>query len=341
MGISLAASMKDVASAAGVSIKTVSNVVHEYPFVTPKTRRRVEAAIKELGYRPNLSARSLRTGRSGLIALAVPELRIPYFAELADEIVRHAATREWTVLVEQTNGQRERELDVLIGHRIQRVDGVILSPLAITAADLRRTNPASPVVLLGERIYRGPLDHVSVDNVRASSAAVTHLLSSGRSRVAAIGAQRIRDAGTAKRRLEGYKAALSEAGQPFRPSLVSYVDDFSRRAGAQAMTALLDSRIAVDGVFAFSDLLAIGALSVLFEREIRVPEDIAVIGFDDIDEAAYCTPSLSSVSPDRNSLAEAALDLLRARVEGSEANAHEITVSHTVIQRRSTATRTR
>ena len=130
------AGLKDVARLAGVSVKTVSNVVNDYEHVTPKTRARVEQAIKELNYRPNLSARNLRKGRSGIIALAVPELDIPYFAELARLIVTAAEERGLTVLIDQTGGNREREQLVAEGIRDHLIDGLIFSPLALTADDL-------------------------------------------------------------------------------------------------------------------------------------------------------------------------------------------------------------
>ncbi|MFD0660854.1 LacI family DNA-binding transcriptional regulator [Thermocatellispora tengchongensis] len=120
--------LKDVARLAGVSVKTVSNVVNGYVHVTPKTRARVERAIKELNYRPNLSARNLRRGRSGIIALAVPELDIPYFAELARLIVAAAEEHGLTVLIDQTGGSRHREQQVAEGIRDQLIDGLIFSP---------------------------------------------------------------------------------------------------------------------------------------------------------------------------------------------------------------------
>jgi len=123
--------LKDVAARAGVSIKTVSNVVNGYVHVAPETRARVQAAIDALGYVPNPTARRLRGGRSGVIALAVPELRSPYFAELAGHIVAAAAPRGWTVLIEQTGGRGDRERDLVARLRRHAIDGIILSPVAL------------------------------------------------------------------------------------------------------------------------------------------------------------------------------------------------------------------
>ena len=145
--------MKEVASRAGVSVKTVSNVVNGYLHVAPATRERVQRAIDEMGYRPNLSARSLRSGRTGIIAVAVPRLDEPYFAELAAAVIGIADERGCTVLVEQTDGRLEREQLAVAGIRPDLIDGLILSPLALGAEDLLAASATStPLVLLGERI---------------------------------------------------------------------------------------------------------------------------------------------------------------------------------------------
>lgn len=143
--------LRDVALRANVSIKTVSNVVNDYPYVSASTRQRVEQTIAELGYRPNMTAASLRSGRSGVIALAVPFLDMPYFAEVAQHVVEAAAERGWTVLIDQTDGDREREADVTAGIRDHLIDGLIVSPLALTAADLGERRESIPLVLLDRK----------------------------------------------------------------------------------------------------------------------------------------------------------------------------------------------
>ena len=143
----MAASLKDVATLAGVSIKTVSNVVNNYPFVSDETRSRVTAALRTLDYRPNMSARGLRTGRTDLIALAVPALDEPYFAEIASLIVEAAQTRGWTVLIDQTAGDRSRERMAAEGLRSNLIDGSITSPLAMTADDVAHLARQRPMVL--------------------------------------------------------------------------------------------------------------------------------------------------------------------------------------------------
>jgi len=331
------ASLRDVANLAGVSIKTVSNVVNGYAHVSDATRFRVQEALDLLHYRPNLSARSLRGGRTGLIALAVPELDSPYFAELARHVVRAAEERGWTVLIDQTDGMPEREQIVLAGIRAHLIDGVIFSPLASGAAELTARRDTTPMVLLGERVSEGPADHVAIDNVAASQAAVEHLVRLGRVRIGAVGEQRRRSAGTARLRSRGYAAALRAGGLAPDHDLVRATDGYHRADGAAAMTELLALSRPPDAVFCYNDLMALGALRTLHERGVRVPDDIALMGFDDIEESRYSTPTLSTVRPDKAAIARAAIDLLARRLDvGTSEPPRRVRVPFTVVPRQTT-----
>ncbi|RFA10270.1 LacI family transcriptional regulator [Subtercola boreus] len=302
--------LKDVGDYVGVSAKTVSNVVNNTGWVGDELKERVHRAIVELGYRPNAAARQLRSGRSGMIALALPDLAQPYFAELASAVVRAAAARSITVLINQTNGDFEAERRIADGVGIPVMDGVILSALALTARDLTHREDSMPIVLLGEHIGESAFPHVAVDSAKAAEAATNHLLASGRRRIAAIGAQSDAPRETADLRLAGYRAALAGAGITPDPTLVAFVNEFQRADGVAAMKGLLANGADFDAVFAFNDLLALGAMHTLISRGIRVPEDVAVIGFDDIEEGRFATPPLTSISPDKDAIAHAALDLL-------------------------------
>ena len=182
------ATMHDVARVAGVSIKTVSNVINDYPHVRAATRDRVLVAIQELGYQPNLSARGLRSGKTGVIGLAIPSVREAYFAELADSIIVAAEKRGLGVVIDQTNEMREHELDVIAGRRLRLTDGIVFSPVHIGESDAELLDVPFPLVLLGESIFGGPTDHVTMHNVSSAQAAVEHLLGIGRRRIALIGA---------------------------------------------------------------------------------------------------------------------------------------------------------
>jgi DNA-binding LacI/PurR family transcriptional regulator len=309
-------SLKDVARAAGVSIKTVSNVVNEYPFVSEAMRTRVQAVLDDLGYRPNLSARRLRKGRSGLVALSVPELT-PYFAELADHVIVAAEKAQLTIVIDRTGGERAHERSAAAGIRHNLTDGTIASPLSLTAEDveqLRGTN--HHIVLLGERLLHVGMDHVSIDNVSAARAAVRHLLDGGRTRIAALGTIP-RGTGPVPLRQRGYEQALRRAGLKPERSLYGDVEEFHREDGYLAMRRLLQERPDLDAVFCFNDLLAFGALSALHGAGYRVPQDVALVGFDDVAECRYSTPALSSVSPDKQAVAEHAVRLLVQRMNNT------------------------
>ncbi len=330
--------LKDVAELAGVSVKTVSNVVNGYTHVSPRMREHVQRAIDSLGYRPNMTARGLRGGRSGVIALAVPELDVPYFAELSRLVVNAAEERGWTVLIDQTGGAAEREQVVVAGIRDHLVDGVIFSPLALAGADLSDGAGHTPMVLLGERIHHGPADHVMIDNVAAAHDATMHLIGQGRRQIAAIGTQLVEAGATARQRLSGYYQALTEAGQPVQPELIAPARAYHRADGAAAMLSMLDSHTLPDAVFCFNDPLALGALRALHMRGVRVPDDIAVIGFDDIEDGRYSTPTLSTIAPDKQQIARVAVELLARRIEGGERDVEpqEIQADYELVVREST-----
>ena len=336
----MAATLRDVAALAGVSIKTVSNVVHDFQHIRPATRERVRAAIDELGYKPNITARSLRSGRTGVIGLALPELSLSYFAELADAIIQAAERRHLVVLLEQTGGgDRDREIAMLSSPRLQLTDGLIFSPLGLSTEDAALLNVGYPMVLLGERVFGGPVDHVTMHNVEAAKAATLHLISRGRRRIAVIGAHEGERIGSAALRMQGYREALAEAGIDFDPALIGNVGLWHRRDGAEAMRDMIDAGVSFDAVFGLNDALALGAMRVAQVAGLRVPEDVMFIGFDGLDETKYSLPTLSTIDPGRDEIADNAVRLLVQRIEeGQTPPAPEIYLAdYTVIDRESTA----
>jgi DNA-binding LacI/PurR family transcriptional regulator len=335
----VAITLHDVARMAGVSIKTVSNVINDYPHIRPTTRTKVEAAISELGYQPNLSARSLRSGRSGVISLLIPDLRNAYFAELADAVMRAAQARGLSVIIEQMPGGKKEELEILRGPRMQLVDGILYSVLALGEEDAHELDSRMPMVLLGDRIFHGPKDHVTMQNTAGAKAATEHLLTLGRRRIAALGSHPGEVVGSAGLRLDGYRQALDEAGVSYDPSLVIPAINWHRKDGAAAMRRFLEQNVPFDGLVAFNDSMALGAMRVMQEAGLRIPDDVSVIGFDDIDETRYSIPSLSTIDPSKDEIAETAVDLLLERIENpdSEAPARDLATVFRVVQRESSA----
>jgi DNA-binding LacI/PurR family transcriptional regulator len=333
----MAATLHDVARVAGVSFKTVSNVINNHPHVRDTTRAKVEQAIQELGYRPNLTARSLRSGHTGAITLALPQLKLPYFAELADAVIEAAAKRGLVVLIEQTGADRSRELEVMASPRLKMSDGLIFSPLALGQEDAGLIKADVPIVLLGERIFGSASDHVTMQNVTAARAATEHLLDIGRKRIAVVGAHEGEVIGSAGLRLRGYLEALEARGIPYDDGIVAYVVDWHRSNGAAAMHDLLDRGADFDAVFGLNDTLAQGAVRVLQEAGYRVPDDVAVIGFDDLDETRYSLPTLSTVDPGRTEIAETAIRMLMERIKDPDGTPpREIETAFQVLPREST-----
>lgn len=326
------ATLKDVALLAGVSAKTVSNVVNGYSFVKPENERRVREALAATGYKPNVGARNLRRGRTGFIALMVPELSIPYFGELAGGVITAAHEHDWSVLIEQTQGQREPERATLASLGPHMVDGAIISPEALEKDDF--TPHAIPMVLLGEHALDVPIDHVGIDNVLAARTAVQHLIDTGRTRIAVIGQNPSR--GTATQRLAGYREALEAAGLPQQDSLVAPANRYHHKDGADAMAHLLAQASPPDAVFCFNDMLAHGAVRAAAERGYRVPQDIAIVGFDNTEHSAYSLPSLTTIAPDKTALAKAAVDLIRDRANGDNGAPKDIQIPFTLEIREST-----
>ncbi|WP_030255681.1 LacI family DNA-binding transcriptional regulator [Streptomyces violens] len=334
----MGAKLKDVAALAGVSVRTVSNVVNDATHVAPATRQRVLAAIEQTGYRPNLAARNLRQGRTGLIGLAIPEVGSPYFGELAGLLIEAAQERGWTVLIDQTAGRADRERRLLSGVEGHAVDGLIVSPWALSPADIGNYVSTMPVVVLGEIDPEGTADHVAIDNVTAAREATCHLLTQGARRPAALGLQPHLHNRTAELRLHGYRQALQTAGLPPRSELEQTVASLHRAEGHRAMEALLDLAQPPDAVFCFTDELALGAVRAARSRGLDVPQDLRIIGFDDIEDGRYGTPSLSTVAPDKQQIAESALQLLADRIYGrlTHRSSRQVVARHQLLPREST-----
>ena len=330
-----APTMSDVAALAGVSKKTVSNVLSGYEHVSDRMRSRVIAAVDELGYEINVSARNFRSGRSKVIGLAVPELRQAYFAELADAVIRAAGSLGYTVLIEQT-ASGAREADAIGRMREHSIDGVIYSPLSVRATDAPALDVNFTLVVLGEPVETSAATFITTSNAAALQEATAHLLHAGRSAVAFVGARPAGPTTTAEERLRGYRDALTAAGAEVRPELIVPTALWHRADGAAAARHLLQSGIAVDGIVCCNDALALGVLSALQLAGRSVPDDVAVVGHDDIEEAAFATPALTTVSADLDRLATTAVERVVAQLEGAASSGRGVVLSpHRLVVRAS------
>lgn len=311
--------LADIAERVGVSTKTVSNVVNGTGWVSAPVRDKILAVIDELGYRPNLAARQLRTGSSGLLGLCVPSLSEPYFAEFASEFISAAKLRGFTVLVTQTKGSRDVELSMLEGEDLPAIDGLVFSPLTLTREDTEGRRSTTPLVLIGERgeaLASEKIAHVGPDNAAAAEVATAHLIGAGRARIAAVGLQTGDPGSTGHVRFAGYRRALEAAGIPLDPALLVEVEDYNRREGSAAVERLIAAGVDFDGVFCFNDSLAFGALYTLGVHRISVPDAVSVVGYDNIDEGEYIASPLTTIDPGLTASTGLILDLLTGERKG-------------------------
>lgn len=327
--------LQDVARVAGVSMKTVSNVVHDYPHVSAPMRERVQRVIDELGYRPNALGRRLATGRTGLLALAFADVSIPYFSELARIVSSAAERRGYRLLLEQTDGTLDGERAVVSSSEAGLVDGVIFQPSVMSWSEIAQHRADVPLVLLGEGAAPMSVDHVMIDNAAAASEVTRHLIGLGRSRIGFVGHEERGQSATSSQRLMGYQEALERAGLGLDLSLLIPSKAISSHDAARAVGAALDRGAKFDGLVCRDDLAAIGALRALHERGLTVPGDVAVTGWDNISMASFTYPSLTTISPDTRALAETALDMLQERIAGFDGLGRHRTVDFALIVRES------
>ncbi|MGW1201744.1 LacI family DNA-binding transcriptional regulator [Streptomyces cyaneofuscatus] len=310
--------LEEVAARAGVGRGTASRVINGSPRVSEATREAVEAAVAELGYVPNRAARALAGNRTDAIALVVPEPETrffaePYFSAIVRGVGAALADTDMQLLLTLAGNDRERRrlAQYLTAHR---VDGVLL--VAVHADDplpelLEQLG--MPCVISGARHANEPLASVDSDNFDGARAAVEHLITRGRRSVATI-TGRLEVYG-AQRRLDGYRAALAAAGLPPDERLIAPAD-FTEEGGARAMRELLTRRPHLDAVFAASDVMAAGARQVLREADRRIPEDVALIGFDDSVVARHMHPALTSVRQPIEEMGRRMAQLLLEEIAG-------------------------
>jgi len=298
--------IRDVARLAGVSTASVSRVLAAPEQVRAETRRRVQAATAQLGYRPNRIAQSLSTGRTGNLGLIVPDIANPFFPTIAK--AAQARARELDYAVFLADADEDPVLEVaLIRQLAKQVDGFLLCAARATDDDLRSLNDGTPVVMLNRRV--GSIPSVVFDNVDAARQAVTHLVALGHRRIAYIAGPRTSWVNRERRR--GLRAAAGAAGI----ELVEIGNVAPTLDGGAAAADPLIATAATAAV-AYNDLVALGVLSRLRARGIEVPARISLAGFDDIPTTDLVTPALTTVAGVKTQLGRAGIDLLMALLQG-------------------------
>ena len=300
------ATIRDVAKASDVSIATVSRVFNESPLVSEATRQRVSAAATRLRYWPNGIARSLITNRTNTLGALLPDLHGEFFSEVIHGIDLAARERGFHLLVSRTSSSAE-ELTAALRSMRGRVEGLIIMAPDLEAGALRQVTGAARVVLLGPARPVAGLGTISIANVEGARSIVRHLIGLGHRLIATIsGPEHNTDA---RERLEGYRAALEEAGLASAPE-IELSGDFTEHSGYDAATKLLRVSPRPTAVFVANDYMAVGALGAFHDAGVRVPGELALAGFDDIPLARYLTPPLTTVHVDMLKLGKRAVERL-------------------------------
>jgi DNA-binding LacI/PurR family transcriptional regulator len=324
--------MSDVAREAGVSKMTVSNVLNGRRRVEAPTRDRVLAAVEQLGYEVNLTARHLKSGRTDTVALIVPSLH-EYYSDLADQIAPLVEEGGRHLVLERTGASPQSEIESLSVARLRMYDGVLLSVAGLDRERLERVRTKAPIVLLGEREVPDRFDHVQLANEEGARLATAHMLAAGSRRILVLGGDEGPATSMATSRQAGWRTAHREAGLRYDPELVVPQTTYTKHEARETLRSLLTSGLQVDGVFAVTDAVALGAMSALTEHGLRIPDDVQVAGFDDLDLGTYVTPGLTTVDPNHEGVAQTAVRLLERRMRGAEdPPEHIVTPVHLVLR---------
>ncbi len=328
--------IKDVAQAADVSTATVSHVINGTRYVSDEVQQRVLQAMERLNYQPNALARGLRTKKTRLLALVIPDITNPFFTDLARGFQDAADQSGYVVVLCNTDRAREREirfLDILLQ---QRVDGLVLNPTMVTAEDLRQLVRARvAVVLIGSQIDDPDFDLVMVDNIRGGLDAVQYLFDLGHRRIGLVYGPRTTSSGL--QRYQGYCQALEMNGLPYEEALVAE-GNFTFEGGYACMQRIFSQQPLPTAVFATSDVMALGAKKAIEDFGLCIPADISLIGFDDIPKVSMTDPKLTTIAQPRYQMGWESARLLIDRIEQSTPPTRQkVVMEHKLVVRDSTA----
>ncbi len=328
------ATIYDVARAAGVSTTTVSHVLNGTRHVSEETQQRVLEAVKELRFRPNSLARSLVRQETRTIALIVPDNVNPFFAELARGIEDFGFGAGYSVILCNSDRDTNKELaylDMLIS---KRVDGIIYMTMSTHLDQLQPLLDNRIPLVTFDREYQG-IDAILLDNAQGGYDATQHLISLGHRRIATIGGP---DAKTrSHERIRGYERALAEAGLAIDPQLV-LAGDWTYESGVVAARQIVELRVPPTAIFACNDMMAIGAMTALREHGLGVPEDMSIVGFDNISLATFLFPPLTTLATPLVEVSQRLCQLLLDRINGQlPAEPHRSTIRGELVRRASTA----
>jgi len=332
LGGELLATIKDVANAAGVSTATVSRVLQNEPTVKPKTRDKVLAAINKLNYKPNILARQMRTQKTHSVIVTVPDIRNTFFSEVIFGIEQSADKYNYQILLADMYGQPNAEKYYFQVIQQHQVDGIISLSASVARNLMEQVAEEYPIVVACQFLEKSNVPYVTIDNVHAAETITTHLIKLGHKKIAYISGNL--DMLLYRDRYNGYISALEKHNLPFDPKLVRYGNS-SIQSGYDNMKELLEIDSSITAVFAAGDAMAIGAIKALSNFGLRVPEDCAVAGFDDIEISEYYRPSLTTVRQPRRLIGITAFETLLKLMTNETIEKTQIILDYELIIRES------
>jgi LacI family transcriptional regulator/LacI family repressor for deo operon, udp, cdd, tsx, nupC, and nupG len=332
--------MRDVAQAAGVSQGTVSRVLSNSSTtvaISEETRKRVMEAVEALGYHPNLVAQSLRTQRTYMIAVMIADISNPFYHTIVRTVQDIAREHNFDVLIANSD-QRYEDEKLFCEAVIRRaVDGIVMVPYHLSTEEIDRviSRTGASIVALGQHIQHPAVDTVFADDERATFEAVSWLIKNkGHRRIGFIGVPDSFPPGP--RRWRGFERAMRQAGLSFNPKYVEY-GDFTDESGRLAMLRLLEQGDLPSAIFACNDRMALGAMGAALDRNVRVPEDVAIMGFDNIPEGTLIRPHLTTVAQYPEEIGQYLGKALFERIEGRETGPRRVFEVHCeIVERQST-----
>ncbi|MFE8696150.1 LacI family DNA-binding transcriptional regulator [Cytobacillus sp. FJAT-53684] len=326
------ANIQQVAQKAGVSVATVSRVLNHAASVSPKTRLKVENAIKDLNYEPSMLGRNLRNSESRLLLVLLPSISNPFYTEIINGIQNTAIANSYNILLCETDSNPQRENIYFNMIKNKLADGIISMDPTINMQKLNELAESYPVILCSEYEEGGCIPYVTIDSELAAYQAVKHLIKLGNDKIALINSDE--KFLYARQRRSGYERALKEFALPIREEWVYHTKDLEFQNGVQAMRMLLEQEEKPTAIFAVSDTLAIGALKGINGSGLHVPNDLAIVGFDNISFSNMTNPTLTTVSQPMYKMGCTAANMLMMSIKGEQVES--VVLDHDLIIREST-----
>ncbi|WP_099353684.1 LacI family DNA-binding transcriptional regulator [Fredinandcohnia onubensis] len=326
------ANIQQVAQKAGVSVATVSRVLNNATSVSPKTRLKVENAIKDLNYEPSMLGRNLRNSESRLLLVLLPSISNPFYTEIINGIQNTAITNNYNILLCETDSNPQRENIYFNMIKNKLADGVISMDPTVNMNKLNELAENYSVILCSEYEEGGSIPYVTIDNELAAYQAVKHLIKLGHERIALINSDE--KFLYARQRRNGYERALKEFNLPIRDEWIYHTKELEFQNGVQAMRVMYQLAEKPTAVFAVSDTLAIGALKGINGNGLHVPNDIALVGFDNISFSNMTNPTLTTISQPMYKMGSIAANMLISSIQGEKVES--VVLDHELIIREST-----